>query len=65
MSLRLMLSHTPWCRWITSTGGTVPSSRRMLGAIRTIQPLSSGFGTWPPWYEMLFWPGFTSIGPTS
>jgi hypothetical protein len=18
-------SHTPWCRWMTSTGGTVPS----------------------------------------
>ena len=50
---------------MTSTGGTVPSSRRMFGAMRTIQPLSSGFGTCPPWYEMLFWPGFTSIGPTS
>ncbi len=26
------LSHTPWCRWMTSTGGTVPSARREVRA---------------------------------
>ena len=26
VSLRLELSHTPWWRWMTSTGGTVPSA---------------------------------------
>ena len=36
-----------------------------VGRMRTIQPSTSGLGTSPPWYAMLFWPGMISIGPTS
>ena len=48
---------------VTSTGGMEPSARWSVGEMRTIQPSSSGLGTSGPEKAMLFWPGFTSIGP--
>src|SRR5690349_3462942 len=59
------LSHTPWCRWITSTGGTLPSARRRFGVMRTIQPSKFGLGMPAMLVEMLFWPAFTVSGPNS
>ena len=63
MSLRARLSQTPWCRWMTLTGGTVPSARTRLGAIRTIQPSCGGLGTAAPLNSMAFCPGWIWIGP--
>src|SRR5262245_20438076 len=65
MSWAEAFSQTPWWRWSTSTGGTVPSALRRLGAMRRIQPSSVGLGTWPLLNWMAFWPGWMVMGPYS
>ena len=43
-SRRNAFAHTPWCRWITSTGGTLPFFSRRFGLKPTIHPSSVGWG---------------------
>src|SRR5262245_59181171 len=55
--------QTPWWRWMTFTGGTLPSRYCTSGRIRTMYPSSAGFsfrGIATIWTE--FCPGRTLIG---
>jgi hypothetical protein len=59
------VSQTPWCRWITSTRGTVPSAvRTRSGLKRVIQPSTAGLSRFSS-TEIVFCPGAIRTGPYS
>jgi hypothetical protein len=57
-------SQTPWCRWMTSTRGTLPSLRTRFGRKPVIQPSTGGLNVFSS-IEIVFWPGEILTGPYS
>jgi hypothetical protein len=62
MSPRLATSHTAWCRWMTSTRGTLPLTYVRSGLNDVIQPGPDGSRSLSA-IEIVFWPGAMRTGP--